>query len=594
MSWTSGDVINTQARLRRLSSSIPSSYTVYKDGSTIRAETNLSGGTDYSGSDATTVIQGAIDALGVDGGVVFIKEGTYFCTVTRTNIGGTDYDLAVRSKDNITIRGAGMNKTILKLANGEADAAISSAVISAYNWNLGGANPNTHIEIQDLTVDFNKANQAVPNNNVYHIGVMFSAVTKSSIKNVEVKNAGTWGIGLYGGADAGSKIDNILVDGCDVHGCGGGNTPNYDCGIFVSWNETKGVSIQHTYVWGNDGYGIVFEDGVSHSQIANCWVHTNLVDGIYVYGGTVGSKYLSILDNFVIDNGENVAGHGAGIHCAVNIENLKIKNNFVKENYYDGIKVLSQTSGKIKDVQITGNTLVNNNLHTVHETYYGAISVMGTDATQNVFKAIVTDNVAYDDQGAKTQEFGLRDNAFVDYLIFKDNEFMDNIHAVYSDALSATHRTVRDNKGFAHDSLSVSFVDGSDAQDSGFEIDLAAEYARAYIVLPEQVNTVSEIRIYARSVVLEADAMRLEILINAGADNEAYNAETIAVADKPSTSTNFAANDIIYWTLTSADDADIGDLTRGDSLEIKVLHEAAGGDDCETDAFFRSIEITYS
>ena len=63
MSWTSGEVINTQARLRRLSSAIPSSYTVFPIGGTYYAESNTAGGTDYEGANATTVIQQAVDAL---------------------------------------------------------------------------------------------------------------------------------------------------------------------------------------------------------------------------------------------------------------------------------------------------------------------------------------------------------------------------------------------------------------------------------------------------------------------------------------------------------------------------------------------------
>jgi len=49
--------------LRRLSRSIPSSYTVVKMGSKYYAECNLADGTDYSGSDATTIIQEVMDSL---------------------------------------------------------------------------------------------------------------------------------------------------------------------------------------------------------------------------------------------------------------------------------------------------------------------------------------------------------------------------------------------------------------------------------------------------------------------------------------------------------------------------------------------------
>jgi len=43
-----------------------------------------------------------------------------------------------------------------------------------------------------------------------------------------------------------------------------------------------------------------------------------------------------------------------------------------------------------------------------------------------------------------------------------------------------------------------------------------------------------------------------------------------------------------------ADDADFGDLTAGDSLQIKVIHEAAGGGSIDTQAIFRSCVLEYT
>jgi len=136
----------------------------------------------------------------------------------------------------------------------------------------------------------------------------------------------------------------------------------------------------------------------------------------------------------------------------------------------------------------------------------------------------------------------------------------------------------------------VPFVDGSVADDRGWDIDLAAEYARAYFRLPTDVMQVVRMKIYAYTVVTEADKMRLEIIVNGGADNEAYNTHAYAGANVASASSNFAADDIIHWLIT---DAAVLALVGGDSVEVKVLHEVAGGADCETDARFRTVEIEY-
>lgn len=69
--------------------------------------------------------------------------------------------------------------------------------------------------------------------------------------------------------------------------------------------------------------------------------------------------------------------------------------------------------------------------------------------------------------------------------------------------------------------------------------------------------------------------------------------EAIAVTSKESNETNFTINDVISWTFTSADDADIDDLVAGDCIEVKMIYRAAGAPDSETDALLRCVEIRY-
>jgi hypothetical protein len=164
------------------------------------------------------------------------------------------------------------------------------------------------------------------------------------------------------------------------------------------------------------------------------------------------------------------------------------------------------------------------------------------------------------------------------------------------EAVVACHATALPLTRFR--SLTYPFTNGTTRLDTagagwGWEIDANAEYAAATFLLPLDVQQVIAFKVAANSIVLEADAMRVEIAAQGGGDNEAYNAEAIAVADKPSTSTNFAAGDYIYWLITATDDADVDDFVGGDHVQFKVLHEAAGGADCATDAVFESVTVEY-
>jgi len=115
--WPDGELINPSGglRLKRLSSSIPSSYTVFKIGSIYYAEANFSTGTNYSGTDTATVIQATVDAL-TNGGKIFIKRGTY---PSLPNL--------IVENDGLTIQGEG-DKTILNFASGKGFLIRGSTV----------------------------------------------------------------------------------------------------------------------------------------------------------------------------------------------------------------------------------------------------------------------------------------------------------------------------------------------------------------------------------------------------------------------------------------------------------------------------------
>lgn len=151
------------------------------------------------------------------------------------------------------------------------------------------------------------------------------------------------------------------------------------------------------------------------------------------------------------------------------------------------------------------------------------------------------------------------------------------------------------NTGALYNNTAVQapFVDGTTYADSGWDVDAAGEYAATWFNLPSWATSIKQIRIYARSMATEAHAMLATFTLNSGASNEAYNTEAISVADKASETTNFDADDIVYWEIDSGDDADLGHLTGGDSAEFKVVGVAAAGDNVGTDAHFRNIEIEY-
>ncbi|KKM84021.1 hypothetical protein LCGC14_1303460 [marine sediment metagenome] len=136
----------------------------------------------------------------------------------------------------------------------------------------------------------------------------------------------------------------------------------------------------------------------------------------------------------------------------------------------------------------------------------------------------------------------------------------------------------------------VSFVDGTDPQDSGYLIDAGGELARAYLRLPPEVQQVVRMVVYARAKTVEVHEMELEMVVKGAADNEPYATHDGSIAALDSISVNFAADDVIFWRNI---EAGVLALLGGDSVEVKVLHAPVSGDNLDTQAYFRTVEIQY-
>ena len=130
--------------------------------------------------------------------------------------------------------------------------------------------------------------------------------------------------------------------------------------------------------------------------------------------------------------------------------------------------------------------------------------------------------------------------------------------------------------------------------DQGWQVNAATEWAIALGHIPADYLTFVSLDVYGVTEVLEADEMRIELEMYAAASDEPFTTETISVADKDSETTNMAVDDIVYWSFVLADDADFGDLAAGDSLQIKLIHEAVGGGSIDTQAVLRYAILRYT
>jgi hypothetical protein len=500
---------------------------------------------------------------GLGGGDVLLEKGSYAISAKLVH------------KQDTHLRGASLFETILVLDNGVDDHVIDCSDV--WGW-----------QISNLTIDGNKANQASGCGVYIYCTAGMGAPTYFDYMS-RMEDVFIWECkddGVFGDGDVdfmGSQFHRVTVYECDESGfewaasdvvfsdCIAGN--NLAEGFFIKSTSGQYVNCKSFGSGTGGGAGTAdvanFRIYGNENVLVGCHAEDGQGDGFWIDGDTLGDRNL-LVGCHARRNGQNNTSAGFRVSGGT-VANLIISDCYsgddqgVETQDY-GFEFDATTTGVIID----GGVVFGHVSHGLHVNGSDGVSIRGLHINNNGGYGI---NIAAG--SANTRLDG-------------GNVFSGNTSGAIANASSTT----------IFPSFSMPFIAGTTRLDTagaawGYEIDANAEYAVANQRIPDYVQQVVQLKIQANSIVVEADAMRLEIAGQGGGDNEAYNAETIAIADKASTSTNFAANDQIYWTLTASDDADIDDFVGGDLIAIKVLHEAAGGADCATDAVFVDVLVEY-
>jgi hypothetical protein len=195
----------------RVMQSIPTSYTIWKDGSTYRAESNIDGGPDYSGTNATTVLLAAIG----NNRKIFLKSGTYIL----------DQYVLISGMSNLIIQGEGKDATILQVAAGKDGVGIGSS---------------NHITMSDLTIDAKTNDAECP--------IVISTVSNVSLQRCKFLGSANvfsvYWVGPAGASLATPIYDkyNSMID-CEVYDL-------YD-GDGISWSFQQFGTLSHVYEKGS-------------------------------------------------------------------------------------------------------------------------------------------------------------------------------------------------------------------------------------------------------------------------------------------------------------------------------------------------------
>jgi len=292
----------------------PASYIIWRDGSTYYAKNGTTGAIDYSGADAATVIQAALNALHPTyGGTVYIAPGIYLI-----------YQPLVMPICPFILRGgsigatAGVEGTCLKLADGAECEIIQLSVWSSFSL------------ITDLYLDGNRDNQVGDHYVIHAVDAgardtwlqrLFIRFGSNTVVYVESPLAAIWNM----------WIDNVMVENND-----------YGAFKFVATEPITRSWIINCFVYssspsvllhGANCLGVGVSDGYFLSRIElfscqHCRIVDNTIDVPTSFGVSINGN---ALDTIISDNTfPNLLGTGTYAITIVAGDYLNIRGNDVR------------------------------------------------------------------------------------------------------------------------------------------------------------------------------------------------------------------------------------------------------------------------
>lgn len=354
---------------------------------------------------------------------------------------------------------------------------------------------------------------------------------------------------------------------------------------------------------------------LARAKIERCGFRYSSLDGLRVGDAGNLSYYVDINSCEFLDCavGYRTVNHEEGFvrgcffgsntdAMSVGAGGIKIINNQFTEQSDDGI-VLTKAAG---GVVITGN----------HWDKNADACILATDdAGTGPDRVVVSDNIffypSYGDSGNHDciQTTGTCDGWVVHDNIVRESDAASTNFRYFINLNSGSDWLIHDNnlsEGMGTIYYNLPNLDhyfklakfpfhavngtGSTQEEDGVEINAASEAATAYWTLPLNAWQVYGIRIRGKSNVADAEEMHLEIRVYGAADNQPYNTHTATLTNQDSVTTNFAANDNIYWEST---DSAILAWQRGDWGYVHCLYESGVEPDCATDVNLQTLEVLY-
>ena len=327
-----------------------------------------------------------------NGGKIFVKQGVY--TLTSTVNLGNAIELIGETENVGNLVGASPNAGVVFNISGNI-VGISASSVKA-------------VRINDFLINGNKVNNTIVSS--AH-NISFVSCTMCYVEHVSSVNAKASGLYIQG-----NNGNVVWVKDVDM------KTAN-EAGINAQ--SAADFQIDLCNCGSNVGYGIWVKDS-SNAGISNSYVYT---------GGSTANN--------------------PGIYLQAS-NNMRVVNNRVNTNGYEGIEILASSSG-VGLHNIVANNVIYNNGQTSSR---AGIRISGSGAGIPSNNTIIGNSI-FDDQGSKTQSRSIQEDGTANGNLIIGND-VDKCSITPCISTVGASTIVRNNKGFTtENSGSASVASGA-------------------------------------------------------------------------------------------------------------------------------------
>ncbi|RLF34209.1 MAG: hypothetical protein DRN07_00575, partial [Thermoplasmata archaeon] len=382
-------------------------------------------------------IQGAIDAVDVNGTVI-VYNGTYTENIVVNKSitlqagsnpvidGNGTGDVIYISADWVTINGF----TIQNSGTNWGDAGIEIATSNQCNVsrnNISTSNAGIVLSSSNNNVVLN--NSII--NNQY--GIVGSSSSNNTISGNTI-NSNNYGDGIYLSSSSNNTISHNTITSnnaagiyfdpsCNYNTISGNNISSNDDGIDIYGSVSNNYNtLSGNTIWNNSGYGIYFDWSRSNT-ISNNTISSNNYDGIWLFG----SDNTTVFGNNILSNNED------GIYIEES-DNNNVSDNIISNNGWRGIYIEESDNNTVSD-----NTIGNN-------------SVYGVYIYSSIYNTLTGNTLTYNFDGIR---LGLSN-----HITITNNTIANSNYSGIWVSSSSTNNTITNNT-ISHNRYGVQFSDSN-------------------------------------------------------------------------------------------------------------------------------------